>query len=200
MSGTAIADVGSTLIKLLRDKLDDLSPDSIKLHSPADLTEVATPTRLTLFMYNVLENPYMRFQDTSFPQEGPFRMPPLVLDLYYMLTAYSTASDLTERTLEEHEILGRAMSVLHDNASLGDESLQGGLAGSDQNLRITLNPVMVPELSDIWTAFSSLNLRPSVCYIVSPLQIQSARQNNPARVQKRILQSTFYDVNDSGRS
>jgi len=186
LSGNAIADVGATLIKLLRDNLTDLTSNSIALHSPADLTESST-TRLTLFLYNVMENPYMRLQDMPLPQQGPIPAPPLVLDLHYMLTAYSQLPDLTDRTLEEHQILGRAMKVFHDHATLGGAELQGGLAGNEQNLRITLHPMTVPELSDIWSTFKNLNLRPSVCYVVSPLSILSDRMNNATRVKEKII-------------
>lgn len=171
MSTNVIADVGDTLIKLLQREMADMVtvPSSIALHSPAELA--GSTTRLTLFLYNVLENPYMRYQDGIFPQDVSFKLPPLILDLHYMLTAYSSLEDLTDRTLEEHRLLGRAMSILHNHASLRGADQQGDLAGGEQDLRITLNPVTVSELSDIWTAFTNLNLRPSVCYIVSPLII-----------------------------
>ncbi|MBO7743567.1 DUF4255 domain-containing protein [Paenibacillus sp. MWE-103] len=171
MSSNGIADVGRTLLLLLQDGMKDMVPNAnqIVLHSPAEI--VASNIRLTLFLYNILENPYMRYQNGMLPTTAAYKLPPLVLDLHYMLTAYSAAQNLTERTLEEHQLLGRAMSVLHNHASLGGAALQGSLTGSEQELRVTLDPVPVPELSDIWTAFSDNNLRPSVCYVVSPLII-----------------------------
>ncbi|MFC4808129.1 DUF4255 domain-containing protein [Paenibacillus sp. GCM10023250] len=170
MSSNGIADVGKTLLLLLQDGMKDMVPnEQIVLHSPAEI--VASNIRLTLFLYNILENPYMRYQDGILPTTSAYKLPPLVLDLHYMLTAYSSAAILTDRTIEEHQLLGRAMSVLHNHASLGGDVLQESLADSEQELRVTLNPVTVPELSDIWTAFSDNNLRPSVCYVVSPLVI-----------------------------
>ncbi|NBD22305.1 DUF4255 domain-containing protein [Paenibacillus glycinis] len=170
MSANGIADVGKTLLLLLQDGMKDMVPhDQIVLHSPAEI--VASNIRLTLFLYNILENPYMRYQEGLLPKTEAYKLPPLVLDLHYMLTAYSAAAILTERTIEEHQLLGRAMSVLHNHASLAGAVLQGSLAEREQELRVTLNPVTVPELSDIWTAFSDNNLRPSVCYVVSPLVI-----------------------------
>ncbi|UVI27376.1 DUF4255 domain-containing protein [Paenibacillus spongiae] len=171
MSSKAISDVGDTLLQLLQTEMADLipNPNHIVLHSPAGIVE--SNVRLSLFLYNLLENSYMRYQDSILPTDANYKLPPLILDLHYMLTAYSAAETLTERTMEEHQLLGRAMSVLHNHASLGGAELKGSLAGSDQDLRITLNPVSVPEISDIWTAFSDNNLRLSVCYVVSPLII-----------------------------
>jgi hypothetical protein len=104
MSDTAIADIGATLIHLLREQLSDLIPaDSIGLHSPADVS--GQNTRLTLFLYHIAENQYMRNQE-ALVQDGRILPPPLAADLFYMLTAYSYVQDLTERSLDDLMIIG----------------------------------------------------------------------------------------------
>lgn len=187
MSGdSTIADVSSTLLKLLRDKLSDLVPqNSIVLQSPADIS--GQNTRLSLFLFNALENPYLKNQESGSIGMGQLQDPPLVLDLHYMLTSYSYVPDFTERTLEEQRILGRAMRVLYDHPIISESILQGGLANSNEKLRITLNPASVTELSEIWRMFPNQNFKPSVTYTVSPTSLQSQRVTEPKRVTIRDL-------------
>jgi hypothetical protein len=150
--------------------------------------------RLTLFLYGVGENPHLKNQD--FPEPDPYRIqyPPLTLDLYYILTTYASTQvpDLTERTLEEHRILGRAMRVLYDNAILRGTILQGRLAGRDEELRVTLNPLSLDELNKIWTSFPNRSYRPSVGYLVTPAAIDSVRTNDTGRV--IIRDSRYYTM------
>ena len=59
--------------------------DRISLESPADL-ENNNSVRLSMYLYRIVENPYMK---NRFPVEGAggkARKPPLTLDLYYLLT------------------------------------------------------------------------------------------------------------------
>ncbi|MFK7695889.1 DUF4255 domain-containing protein [Paenibacillus sp. HJGM_3] len=195
MSGdTVIADTSATLLRLLQEHMSDLAgPSSIGLQSPAD--PIGPNTRLTIFLYGLKENEYMRNQEPVAWGTGKLQAPPLVLDLYFMLTVHSSVLDLTERTLEEHRILGRAMKVLYDHSIIGGPYLQGGLVSSGEKLRVTLNSVSFTELSEIWNTFSDQNLKPSVCYIVSPVAIESERIHQPKRVTHREMN---YTVNEAG--
>ncbi|MGM0879736.1 MAG: DUF4255 domain-containing protein [Bacillota bacterium] len=177
---SAIADVGETLIKLLREHMGDMvTPKSIALQSPADVT--GHSVRLTLFLFRLAENPYLKNQAVD-PAYGYTRLPPLSLDLYYMLSAYSYLPDFTERSLEEHRLLGRAMRVFHDHAVLAGELLQGGLAGSGARLSVTYQPSSVQEASDIWNTFPDSRYKPTVCYAVSPVEIDTTTVIAPSRV------------------
>lgn len=180
---SAIADVGKTLVKLLQEHMGDMvAPGSIALQSPADLT--GRTVRITLFLFHLAENPFLKNQAGD-PKYGYTRLPPLTLDLYYMLSAYSYLPDLTERSLEEHRLLGRAMRILHDCAELGGTMLQGDLSGGEEKLRITHQPASVQEVAEIWNTFPDTNYKPSVCYIVSPVVIDSASILLPSLVKER---------------
>ncbi|OPX86538.1 MAG: hypothetical protein A4E53_02971 [Pelotomaculum sp. PtaB.Bin104] len=195
---TVIADVGETLIRLLRDNMSDLvNPDSIVLLSPADVER--QNIRLTVFLYSILENSYLKNREVL--QEGPdnLRYSPLTIDLHYMLTTYASAQipELTERTLEEHRILGRAMRILYDNAILRGSALQGNLAGGDEELRITLEALSLDDLNKIWTSFPNVHYHPSVGYLVTPVAIESARVTETQRV---ITRKTEYYTTEMGKS
>ncbi len=195
---TMIADVGETLIRLLRDNMSDLvNQDSIVLLSPADVE--GQNIRLTVFLYSVTENSYLRNREVVPEYPDHLQYPPLTIDLHYMLTTYASAQipDLTERTLEEHRLLGRAMSVLYDNAILSGSALQGKLAGSSDELRITLEDLSLDDLNKIWTSFPNSHYHPSVGYLVTPVAIESTRVTETKRV---ITRKTEYYTTEMGKS
>jgi hypothetical protein len=186
---TAIADVGSTMIKLLRDKMSDLVPQgsSIALISPVDAE--AKDVRLALFLYGVMENAYMKNQEMSAIGPNQLQQPPLVLELYYLLTAYAPQQipDASDMTLYEHRLLGRAMSIFYDNAVLSGSMLQAGLAGQDDVQRITMHPISLDDLTKLWTTFPNLQYKPSVSYMVTPVTIDSKLVTTTGRVVSREL-------------
>jgi hypothetical protein len=185
---SVIAAAGETLIGLLRENMNDLiSPESITLLSPADVQ--GQNIRLTLFLYNILENPHLKNQGMPDVDPSKYKYPPLVCDLYYLLTTYASSQipDLTERTLEEHRILGRAMSIFYDNSILSGSIMRGSLSGSEEELRVTLNSLSLDDLNRIWTSFPNCSYRPSVSYLVTPAVIDSKRESTISRVLARDL-------------
>ena len=185
---SVIAAVGETLISLLRENMSDLiSSESITLLSPADVQ--GQNIRLTLFLYNILENPHLKNQGVPDVDPSKHKYPPLACDLYYLLTTYASSQipDLTERSLEEHRILGKAMSILYDNAILSGSIMRGSLSGSEEELRIMLNSLSLDDLNRIWTSFPNCSYRPSVSYLVTPAVIDSKRETIISRVLARDL-------------
>lgn len=177
---TAVADVGETLITLLRDNMNIPNPTaSIVLLSPADVED--QNIRLTLFLYSVMENPHLKNQEMQNLSPTQLGCPPLTLDLYYLLTAYASTQD-TDGTLQEHEILGRAMRIFCDNGILSGTVLQGSLAGTDEDLRIVLNPMSLDDVNKIWTTFQEVPYRLSVSYLVTPVRIDLTRSISTQRV------------------
>ncbi|ANA40855.1 MULTISPECIES: DUF4255 domain-containing protein [Geobacter] len=186
---TVIADIGATLIGLLRESMGDLlSADAIALLSPAELE--GQDIRLTLFLYAVSENPHLKNAPAPPAPPGIRRAPPLQVDLSYLLTAHGSRliTDRTERSLEEQRILGRAMRVLYDNSLLAGSVLKGGLAGSTAQFRINLQPLSLDDLSKIWTALPNNALKASAGYQVSPVAIDSTRSTSGKPVVERTLE------------
>jgi hypothetical protein len=188
----AIADVGETLITLLRDNMSDLvNPNSIVLLSPAEVEDQSI--RLTLFLYSIMENPHLKNQEMRNISPTELGYPPLTLDLYYLLTAYASTQipDRTEQTLEQHRILGRAMRIFYDNAILSGTILQGSLEGTSEELRIVLNPISLDDLTKIWSAFQEVGYRLSVSYLVTPTNIDSTRDMSMQRVVSKEMNYSF---------
>ncbi len=192
----AIADIGETLISLLQEGLSEEVQDknSIILYSPGEILVGNAPSiRLCLFLYQVFENSLMKNREMERINEEKLRYPGLILDLHYMMIPYESTQEpnLTDRTVSDHRVLGRAMQIFHDNAVLRDPVLKGGLAGSGQEFRLVLNPVPIDEMTKIWQAFQTKPFRPAVCYTVTPVVIESARE----QYSKRVTQSEahYYD-------
>lgn len=181
---TAIADVGETLIELLRGNMQDLIPaDSIALVSPGEI-EGKDNIRLSLFLYQVNENAYLKNQEMENLGPSRLKVTPLALEIYYMLTSYPSSGiqDRTERTQEEHSILGRAMQILHDNSVLSGSVLKGSLSAHDTELRVVSTAMSLDDMSKIWSTFKERSFRPSVCYQVTPVRIESSREKKIRRV------------------
>ena len=184
---TAIRDVGETLVSLLRDNLSGLvqnPAEEIVLLPPAEAKTGGV--RLTLFLYSIapavelrneLEIPGLRTGDEAV--SAP-------LDLYYLLTAFAPpeGTNPTERTLESHHMLGEAMRVFFDNGTLTGSVLKGDLP-RDEELRLTLQPMTVEDLTRIWSVFPESVLHASVSYLVTPVRLRSTRTRGGARVIER---------------
>ena len=114
-------------------------------------------------------------------QPGEVAIPPLALNLYYLLTAFGRDDDVAQPF--GHELLGKAMSVLHDHPVLSAADIiaatQGSLPGSDlaqqiERIRLTLHPLTIDELSKLWTGFA-MQYRLSAAYEVDVALIDSTR-------------------------
>lgn len=163
-----IRDVSETLLDLLKN---GLGTTSIALASPKN----AGTNLLTLFLYQVLENPDLKnAEPPALPlASGELRqpLPPLTLDLHYLLTAHPTDQ------LQAHEALGRAMRVFFEHGVIRGSLLRAdnpttGLT-PDSLLRLTLNPTTTEEMSRIWGVFADTPYAISVAYLVTPVPIQS---------------------------
>ena len=176
-----IRDVSKTLLDLLRRNLTDINSD---LLSP----KVPGANRLTLFLYKVIENAYLKNEDHQMlatNNEGKLIeiQSPLTVDLYYLLTAHSGSGF---NLLEAHRALSRAMRVFYDNSILRGSLLRAedpntGLT-DDSVLRVTLNPITMEDMTRIWSVFPDTPYEISVTYLVTPVAIESARRAESAPV------------------
>ena len=141
-----------------------------------------THNQLNLFLYMVVRN--AAWSNADMPrqvQPGEVAIPPLALNLYYLLTAFGRDDDVAQPF--GHELLGKAMSVLHDHPVLSAADIiaatQGSLPGSDlaqqiERIRLTLHPLTIDELSKLWTGFA-MQYRLSAAYEVDVALIDSTR-------------------------
>ena len=174
-----IQDVSQTLLDLVKTAGIDA-----ELASPKS----ANPKRLTIFLYKVHENPYLKNAENSTPTtdiNGNLvqNQAPLTLDLYYLLTAHSHGAN---GMFEAHKALSRAMRVLYDNGIVRGSLLHTvdpttGLTDKSV-LRVTLNPITMEDMTRIWSVFPDMPYEISVTYLVTPVEIESSRQLGTAPV------------------
>jgi len=183
----AVADVGETLVELLRDRMTGLlSDDQIVLASPAD-EDLKSKVRLTLFLFDVEGSTPAGSFERPPPTDGTPRREPLRLELKYLLTALPVGGNgsttVTAKSLNEHTVLGRAMQVLRDNAVVGGPDLRGSLADDDERLHVSLLPETTDAVTNVWNTFREEPYHPSVSYLVTPVEIESRREAPADRVE-----------------
>ncbi|NER79336.1 MAG: DUF4255 domain-containing protein [Leptolyngbya sp. SIO1D8] len=201
----AIAAVTTTLRRLIEQNLPDTLSGATVTTKPPDKaltnnngTNTASNNQLNLFLYQTELHPQWRNQ--FMPGQvlpGETGQPPLALNLHYLLTAYGQDDDDTL----SHQLLGRAMSTLHDHPILTTEEIRLATETDlpDSNLhqqvecvRITPQPISLEDLSKLWATFQT-QYRISATYQVSVILIESTR---PSRTPQPVL--TRGSLDDSG--
>ena len=128
--------------------------------------------RLSLWLYHISEDEHVKNTPAVRLADGTFRVAPLALDLYYLLTPFATASEA------DHLLLGRAMQTFHDASTV---RIIDSLAAVNEELRITLFRRSLDEISQVWQALRE-PYRLSVCYQVKVTHLDSDRMDRSARV------------------
>jgi hypothetical protein len=201
----AIAAVTATLRQILDDGIKSVINGVSVTTQPPD---IADPTKnlLNIFLYQTGINAAWRNMDMPRQSKpGETGMPPLPLNLYYLITAYSNGGDAPDPF--SHRILGQAMSILHDNPVLSAEEIKAALTLADlplqdlydqiEHVRITPQPLTLDEMSKLWTLFQA-KYRISAAYQVSVVLIESKRPNRtPLPVLKRGPQDRGADAQGS---
>jgi hypothetical protein len=174
---TVLQDIGLTLKHLLEKNIPPalVSPDNIELESP-NKTGDESGRKLSIFLFKVEENPHLKNQERYNMNHTTLKPSPLSLDLYYLITPF--ANDRSD----EHLILGKVMQILHDHAIIRVPIPRGDLEGTDDEFRVTLFSLPFEEMFQLWQSFSERSFSLSVCYKVTPVEIDSTRELAAKRV------------------
>jgi hypothetical protein len=189
---SVIADVSSTLQTLLTSAFAPLDPAAPPVAQISDLQgNISTdPARVTIFLFEAVEDPSARNRPRVRapaplppPPPPPNRIysqkPPQALLLRYMLTPWSGDR------LTDHRLLGRTLQILYDDAIIAGTELQGGLAGTDQALKITLSPLTLDERARVWFAIQK-PYRLSLTYEVRVVNLDAVTVDAVASVSERV--------------
>lgn len=175
---TVIADVGEAFAEMLRSRLvPDLIPNrsGVALRSPGDKEDI----QLGIFLYDVRESEEIRRAGMGSVGASRQSYPPIYLNLYYMITAYSKG-DIKFRMSQEQKILGAVLQQLHDNSFI--EARQFGEKDGDAfHLQIELLRMDMDEKNKIWN-FGGVPYKLSLFYKISPVVLDSARTREISRV------------------
>ena len=173
---TLIKDVSNSLRNLLSINITELSnTDSIVLDSPGDISSPPTPFGLSIFLYQISENPFLKNQDYQYvpPESSNLFAPPLALNLYYLLTPYAKDRD------SEQLIMTKMMKTLYDNrvltgTAIGDNLLDSG----NSEIKIVFHNLSLSDLYNLWGVFSGKSYKLSISCILTPLLIPSAQETS----------------------
>lgn len=134
-------------------------------------------SRLSLWLYQITENEFLKNQPLTRVNGETERFPPLGLNLFYLLTPFGRTPE------DDFLIMGRSLQALYDNAIVtllnpGDEVAE--------DLRVVLSRLSLEELTRIWEALRE-PYRLSVCYQVRVSRIDSKRVTGHGRVSERSV-------------
>jgi hypothetical protein len=184
----AIGTVSEALIDRLRSEIQDrdvlsLGRNEIALTSP-DAVGSDSDTRLSLYLFKIGRSDQR--QSRRITADGVRKGSPLPLELHYLLTAYpSTAgADATANNRDQHSVLGLAMQVLYDNATLAADEL-GPSFHDETELQITMDSDSDSTVARVWDTFRDVPRYPSVAYEVGPVLLDSLREEKVERVSDR---------------
>lgn len=197
MSSFAVINVVTEVLKDLLDSSlmtafgNGNSGSYVVLKSPKDL-ETGVPKGLSLFLYNIVENAYIKNQPMKRIDTTRLQYPPLALNCHYLLTPYGEEQANDGTGINTHRALGRAMQVLHDNAILKGPALMSRLENINEEdyynlieeIRIILNPLSLDDLTKLWNSLNT-SLRLSASYEVRVIMIESERKEEVARIDEK---------------
>lgn len=147
------------------------SEDAIVFTNPTE-TARDSANRLSLWLYHLTENEFLKNQPPQRANGHTQRETPLALNLFYLLTPFAGSGQ------SDHLLLGLTMQTLFDNAILLlDRPVEGELL----ELRVVLCRLSLEELTRIWEALRE-PYRLSICYEISVTQVDSRRRASAARV------------------
>jgi len=188
---TIIRDIGNTLRELLETSIPAFQ-GSVSFNSPADMQTPAGNQRfLSVFLYQITENASLRNRHMESPDPERAIYPPMVLDLYYLITPYAAGRD------DEFDLLERVARIFHDHGGLSGSNLKGMLLESgNEVLRIVQNFLSLEDLNHLWSVFAK-PFKTSLAYLVTPVYIPSTRVVQTPRVVQR--EDRYYQIAQGGR-
>lgn len=180
-----VAAVSKTLETFLTSALSTVTPPPAPQAVVHDLQSApsTTPPKLTLYLYEVVEDPSARNRPRSratTPAAMTSRKPPMALLLRYLMTPWSGDPPT------DHKILGRTLQVLYDHPIISGPDLQDGLANTDQALKVTMAPLTLEERTRVWQAIQQ-KYRLSTTYEVRVVNLDVTSERTEAPVRSRSL-------------
>jgi hypothetical protein len=182
-NSNAIGDVSATLQKVLHDALVALDPGFFVDVSDLQGTMSVSPAHLTIFLFEVVEDPSARNRPPvrqATPPDVVLKKPPVALILRYMLTPWSGDR------ITDHKIVGKVIETLYDKAILSGPDLLGTLLDSNVALKITLSPITLEDRTRVWYSVQK-PYRLSLTYEVRVVDIDSTVVRKVAQVTSRTM-------------
>ena len=174
-----VTETGEALVKLLREGMvPDIIPNSegIGVCHPADRGDIS----LGICLYDIRRNSDIIQTDRIAVGTDKLKSPSSYVDLYFMITAYSS-SDIKFRMLEESKIIGRAIQLLEGTPVLKGEVFGKPFSEMALAPKIEMLDLETEEKHRIWNS-NEHPYKLSVFYKVYPIEIESEKITSITRV------------------
>jgi len=161
------------------------TPTGVSLDSPARLKGPADSNDFTaaISLYLLQATPNGQLNNQPLIAAGPGRQfyPPLYLDLRYLLTPLLKAPE------DNLLVMGAVLQIMAASPVIRQNFLRCQPPAGAPEVRVTLAPVTLEEITRIWGAFSQ-PYRLSMCYDVRSVAIDSLRgpEEGPPVVERLV--------------
>jgi len=149
------------------------SEQNISLDSPARIVENQAPNaeqaRLSIYLYQVVPNPFINNRGYIPAGSGVQVFPPLSLNLYYLITPLQGAPEDCLVTL------AHVMQIFAAHSVIRSRFLDSHLRPEQPDVKLSFYSTTLEDLTRIWNAFNQ-PYRLSVCYQIQAVAIDSIRQ------------------------
>jgi hypothetical protein len=139
----------------------------VSLATPQEMNEKPAEG-LSVWLYRIirddqrLNDPPVRISPTE------LRPPPLPVRLHYLMTPVTNEQTGDPET--EQLILGKVLQLFHSHPVLAGADLQAEFAGTEVELRVRLEPLMLEEITRVWESLDG-SYQLSISYEVSVVNI-----------------------------
>lgn len=182
-------DALATVTATLQHLLSTVAPGAtVTTKPPSTARNGGNGEQINIFLYSINRN--TTFSNNPLPgsvRNGEHAFPPLPLVLKYLITTYGANDD----DISGQQLMGQAMSLLHDHPLLSRADIEGIVPDSNlheqiERVRITQDVLTLDDMSKLWSSFQSVEYRLSTGYEVSVILIESRRTGRtPLPVLKR---------------
>jgi len=181
---TVLRHVNEALKKILKEGISELSDEnSITFDSPAEIESTISP-RLSVFLYQILENTYLRNAEAIPVGTTQMQSPYLVVDLLYLFTPYAQDRET------EIMILEKLMQIFYDKSVLREDQLK---KSGNEEIRIIPNSLSLEELNKLWGIFPNKPFKLSVSYMLTPVRIVLEKIYSISRVTEKEIKLYFIE-------
>ena len=169
----AIAAVSATIRGLLEQSASGVEFAGVrfKVYQAKDL-QASEPGVVSIYLYRASVNTFHRNVPLGIAPSGRRQVPPLGLDLHYLVTAWEPDP------LKQQMHLGWAARILEDNpilpASMLNLYFEPGIFADAESVELAVEPLSLAEEADIWRV-ATVNRQPSLSYVARRVDIESRR-------------------------
>lgn len=164
-------------MELLKTRAGFVEGD-IALKSPAEADQAG---KVSLFLYQVQENPHLSNREPEAIRDNGLRPPPLSLDLFYLVTPLAQQTETALGHLEA------VMLAFYDQPVLKPPLLGATLVeAGNSSVQIVRQPLSLEDTNRLWGIFPNKPYRLSLAYLVTPVRIPSGRIIPITRVAGRV--------------